>query len=106
MSAEISLPSGYHLVGFDTLESTNDEAKRLARSGAADGTVVWARTQSAGRGRWGRKWESERGNLFCSVLVDPGCPPAQAMQLSFVAAVALAETLEAQVPHGTAVECK
>ena len=106
MSAEISLPSGYHLVGFDTLESTNDEAKRLARSGAADGTVVWARTQSAGRGRWGRKWESERGNLFCSVLVDPGCPPAQAMQLSFVAVVALAETLEAQVPHGTAVECK
>ncbi len=106
MSAEISLPSGYHLVRFDTLESTNDEAKRLARSGAADGTVVWARTQTAGRGRRERIWNSEPGNLFCSVLVDPGCPPAQAMQLSFVAAVALADIVEARVPRGTPVECK
>ena len=51
-----SLPHGFRLLRFATIGSTNDEAKALARAGAADGTLVWADEQTAGRGRRGRLW--------------------------------------------------
>ena len=46
-----SLPEGFLLHRYDTVGSTNDEARQLARDGAPAGTVVWAAAQSAGRGR-------------------------------------------------------
>lgn len=70
----------------------------MARDGAADGTVIWAQSQTAGRGRHGRGWESPQGNLYCSLLLRPEVPPAEAAQLSFVAALALAEALEPVLP--------
>ena len=48
--------------------STNDEAKALARAGAAEGTLVWAGEQTAGRGRRGRAWLSPPGNLYLSLV--------------------------------------
>lgn len=89
MSAHVQLPSGYTLSACDTIDSTNEQAKRLAAEGAPQGTVVWARRQTAGRGRRGRAWISEPGNLYASVLLRPRCPPAQALQISFVAANAM-----------------
>ena len=56
--ANISLPSGYRLAAHETIGSTNDEAKRLAAEGAPEGTVVWARRQTQGRGRQDRAWMS------------------------------------------------
>ncbi len=82
----------YRLFAHDSLASTNDEARRLA-AGEDAGALVWAREQTAGRGRRGRHWDSGRGNLFCTVLLKPGCPPAQANQLSFVAALGVAGAL-------------
>ncbi len=73
--------------------STNDEIKLLLAQGAAEGTVVRAQRQTAGRGRRGRQWISEPGNLYCSLLLTPRCPLAQANQLSFVMAVAVGQTI-------------
>ena len=60
---------------------------RLARQGAAAGTLVWALAQTAGRGRRGRDWASPRGNLYLSLVLRPACPPDRAAQLGFVAAL-------------------
>ena len=54
-----ALPSFYRLVAFDRIDSTNEEGRRQATAGAAEGTLLWAREQLAGRGRRGRKWHSQ-----------------------------------------------
>jgi len=87
------LPAAYRLVLYDTVDSTNDEAKRLARAGAEEGTLVWGHEQTAGRGRRGRAWASPPGNLYASLILRPQCPLDQAAQLSFVAALAVGDTL-------------
>lgn len=92
------LPPAYRLVALDSVESTNDEAKRLAREGAEDGTLVWAREQRRGRGRYGRDWESPRGNLYLSLVLRPDCPVSEATQLGFVAALALGDALGVVLP--------
>jgi len=96
--AAIDLPPAYRLVRLGRVGSTNDEAKRLARDGAEDGTLVWALEQTAGRGRRGRAWSSPPGNLYCSLVLRPEVPPAEAAQLGFVAAVGLGEAIGALVP--------
>ena len=75
-----SLPQGFRLLHVAAIGSTNDEAKALARAGAADGTLVWADEQTAGRGRRGRAWASPPGNLYLSLVQRPGGAPAQAAQ--------------------------
>jgi BirA family biotin operon repressor/biotin-[acetyl-CoA-carboxylase] ligase len=106
MSAQPKLPTGFALRAYDSLPSTNDEAKRLAAEDAPHGTIVWARTQSAGRGRRGRAWESPAGNLYATVLLRIAIPVDRATQAGFVAALALAETAEVLLPPGAEVRCK
>ena len=79
----------------DIVGSTSDEAKALAQAGAPDGSVVWAREQSAGRGRYTRQWLSPPGNLYLSAVLRPAIPPARTAELGFVAALAVAETVDA-----------
>lgn len=98
MTAAVSLPPAYRLVVLDSVGSTNEEAKRLAREGAEDGTLVWAREQTAGRGRGGRGWISPRGNLYLSLVLRPECPAWRAAELGFVAAVGLGDALASLVP--------
>lgn len=95
----------YHLLSYDVIDSTNDEARRLAQGGAAHGAVIWAKKQTAGRGRLQRPWVSEDGNLFVSVLLQPNCDIATSTQLSFVTAVAVMDALKPIVPHHT-LACK
>jgi len=85
-------------VSHETLDSTNAEAKRLAEQGDYGPLWIRADKQSAGRGRRGREWTSETGNLFCSGLYPHGGTARQSAQMSFVAALALADTLEHYVP--------
>ena len=87
------LPAVYRLVRYDTVGSTNDEAKYLARASAEEGTLVWGIEQTAGRGRRGRAWSSPRGNLYASLILRPHCPLDQATQLGFIAALAVGNTL-------------
>jgi BirA family biotin operon repressor/biotin-[acetyl-CoA-carboxylase] ligase len=96
--ARPKLPPAYRLVALETVGSTNDEALRLAVEGAEDGTLVWAREQTAGRGRQGRGWSSPPGNLYLSMVLRPDCAPAEAAQLSFVAGLALGEAFGSIAP--------
>jgi BirA family biotin operon repressor/biotin-[acetyl-CoA-carboxylase] ligase len=80
------------------LASTMDEARTQARDGAPDGTVVVARRQTRGRGRLGRDWASPEGNLYASILLRPGLPPARLSELGFIAALAVADTVDAMLP--------
>ena len=100
------LAPGYELIAFERLGSTNEEAKRRAAEGAAEGTLVWAREQTAGKGRRGRSWISPRGNLHLSLLLRPECPAAAASQLGQVAAVAAGDALEALLPPATSILLK
>jgi BirA family biotin operon repressor/biotin-[acetyl-CoA-carboxylase] ligase len=87
------LPSPCRLVAFDTLGSTNEEARRLATDGAPAWTFVWAREQTAGRGRRGNGWISPPGNMYLSAILRPVCAPATAAQLGFVVALALSDAI-------------
>lgn len=101
-----TLLEDYHLLSYDVLDSTNEEAKRLANGGGAHGAVIWAKRQTNGRGRMGRTWISAEGNLFVTMLLSPPVELAKCAQLSFVAAVAVAETLEAIVAEPKSIACK
>lgn len=86
-------PEACRIVFSEEVGSTNDEARRLLAEGAGAWTVAWARSQSGGRGRDGRRWSSPPGNLYASLLLRPPGPPARVAQLAFVAAVAIGEAL-------------
>ncbi|MBI5419329.1 MAG: biotin--[acetyl-CoA-carboxylase] ligase [Deltaproteobacteria bacterium] len=76
-------------------DSTNRRAAELAEKGAPHGTVVCADAQTAGRGRFGRRWESPPGlNLYVSLLLRPPMEPLLAPQLTLVTAIALAKAAE------------
>ena len=105
-TAAPSLPESYRLLRYDTIGSTNDEAKALARAGAPEGTLVWAGEQTAGRGRRGRGWVSPPGNLYLSLILRPAVAPARAAQLGFVAALALGEGLGALCGPALEIRCK
>ena len=95
MSRTPVLPDGWTLVALQSVGSTNDEAARLAEAGAPEGTVVWAREQTGGRGRRGRRWASPVGNLYSSTILRPACSAARAAELGFVAALAVADIVPA-----------
>lgn len=79
------------------IDSTNDALKARAVAGAEDGLVLRADRQLAGRGRRGRAWTSEPGNLYVSLLLRPEKAPAEAATLGFVAAMAIGNLLRAVV---------
>ncbi len=88
----------FNVLHYDTIGSTNDEARRLAAEGAEHGTVVHADEQKSGRGRLARTWFSPPGNLYMSVLLRLDLPPGRISELSFVAAVAVAEAVAGLAP--------
>ena len=83
---------------FDVLESTMDEARARVLVGAEEGTVIVALKQQGGRGRRGRVWESSLGNLHLTYVTYSTLPLSQAVQLSFVACVAVGEELRGLLP--------
>lgn len=106
MERPSSLPAGYRLAAFESLDSTNEQARRIAGDGALDGTVIWAKSQTAGRGRQGRQWQSPQGNLYCSILLRPQMAAGEAAQYSFVSVLALGHALEGLLPDGVAMQYK
>lgn len=79
---------------FGEIGSTNVKAFELARAGAAEGTVVMAESQTGGKGRIGRRWESPAGvNIYISIILRPPVAPQDAQGLTFLTAVATAEAI-------------
>lgn len=73
--------------------STNDDLRALALDGAPHGTAILADTQTGGRGRLGRRWDSPPGaNVLLSVLVRQPIPPSRLALVTLGAAVATATT--------------
>lgn len=90
---------------FHEIGSTNSHLRELAEAGATEGTVVVAESQTQGRGRLGRRWESPPfSNLYLSILLRPQLSPAHAAQMTLMAAVALAETVEGFVALRPAIK--
>jgi BirA family biotin operon repressor/biotin-[acetyl-CoA-carboxylase] ligase len=86
------------LVERDTVGSTNAEALKFALAGEKGPLWVMARRQTAGRGRRGRAWISEPGNLYASLLLIDPSPPDRAFELSFVAALAVHDAVAVLAP--------
>jgi BirA family biotin operon repressor/biotin-[acetyl-CoA-carboxylase] ligase len=82
-------PAAWRIARFDTLGSTNDEARRLALGGDPGRVWIVANEQTQGRGRHARRWSSPRGNLYASALLVEPAPVALAAQIGFAAGVAL-----------------
>jgi BirA family biotin operon repressor/biotin-[acetyl-CoA-carboxylase] ligase len=84
---------------YGKVKSTNDVARELAESGAAEGTIVTAEEQTRGRGRLGRHWYSPAASgIYVSIILRPRFSPEKAPGISIMAAVALAQTLESYAP--------
>ncbi|MBS1184088.1 MAG: birA 1 [Proteobacteria bacterium] len=95
---ELVCPAGYAAVHLDAVGSTNAEAFERARQGASSGLWVVARRQTAGRGRRGRVWASDPGNLYSSLLLLDPIEEARLGELPLVVALAVHDALAAALP--------
>ena len=85
---------GKEILFFSEIDSTNREARDRAKGGAGEGTVILADSQSCGKGRLGRSWESPPGaNLYFSIILKPPICPSDAPQITLLAGVAVARAL-------------
>ena len=88
-----SLPGFINIIRKEITGSTNEDIALLAKQNAEAWTVVHALEQNSGRGRYGKTWDSQRGNLFMSLLLRPAVGPRRWGELSFLSAVAVATIL-------------
>jgi len=87
--------TGTPVTHYAELASTNVEAMRLATAGFADPCWIVADRQTAGKGRSGRHWLGDPGNLFASYMFTTDAPVASASQLSLVAGIAAFDAVAA-----------
>jgi BirA family biotin operon repressor/biotin-[acetyl-CoA-carboxylase] ligase len=96
---------GRKIYSFDLIDSTNECAKALANCSAAEGTIVFAEQQTAGKGRFGREWTADPNeNLTFSIILRPELKLDSTQLLPLYVAVAVAEAVEES--SGMTVECK
>ena len=101
---------GYHMVSdlgtgiigkqaiyyYDSIASTNDKAYELAESGAPEGTIVVAETQTRGKGRAGRQWVSPKGaGIYMSLILRPGVEMSQIQAITLITALAVIKAVKA-----------
>lgn len=91
----MSLPP---VLAFEEIDSTSAEARRRAADGETGPFWITASRQTAGHGRRGRTWETGSGNLAATLLFTTGKPAGEAAQVSFVAALAVADLALAYLP--------
>lgn len=84
----------YKLLVFNEIDSTSSEAIRIAKRDKPDRNyAILAKSQTKGRGRSGKNWQSTSGNLHTSLLIKPKCELELLPQLSFVTALSVYDTL-------------
>ncbi|MEM7060294.1 MAG: biotin--[acetyl-CoA-carboxylase] ligase [Pseudomonadota bacterium] len=87
------------MVVFDSIDSTNEEARRRVEAGDSGPLWIASKQQTKGRGRQGRNWQSQPGNLAATGLFPFAGTPAEAAKLSFATSLAAAEVFEALAPR-------
>ncbi|MEO0115749.1 MAG: biotin--[acetyl-CoA-carboxylase] ligase [candidate division WOR-3 bacterium] len=85
---------GHKIYSFLVLTSTNDEALKLAKKGAKEGTIVISRIQTKGRGRGENIWYSEPGGLYISIILRPNLSREELLPFSLVIANSVAKAIE------------
>lgn len=100
------MPHGFEAVFYPELESTNLTAVALAKNIEQGATWVIAGRQTGGRGRRGRIWTSETGNLYCSLLWRPNLKPSELAPLPYVIALAVRQTVIELGIDESRVKCK
>ena len=85
----------FNILRFDTVESTNTEAAKQAKLGADEGLCVIAQRQTAGRGRHGRTWVSEKdAGLYFSIVLRPKIDMRFLPLITLMTGVAVYDTLK------------
>ena len=91
-AVEHGLEAPFEVEYHDTIDSTNDRARALAKAGETD-VAVLADEQTGARGRLDRQWSSPSGGIWLSIVCRPDIPPAQAPIYTLAAAVATTDAL-------------
>jgi BirA family biotin operon repressor/biotin-[acetyl-CoA-carboxylase] ligase len=106
MVTEVRLPAGHRLIHFTEIDSTNAEALRRAVKGERGPIWLWADRQKQGRGRLGRNWVSETGNLYATLLIALAVRPSVAAGLSIVVPLAVLNSFRAYLSGTSRLELK
>ncbi len=86
---------GHNIHYYEECTSTQTIAHELVRNGAVDGTIVVAESQSEGKGRMARPWESTKGKgIWMTIIIRPNILPHQAPQFTLIAAVAVVNAIK------------
>ncbi|MFV0297358.1 MAG: biotin--[acetyl-CoA-carboxylase] ligase [Hyphomicrobiaceae bacterium] len=96
---DLTFPATWNNVALDVTDSTNSEAMRRIAAGDTGPTWITATVQTAGRGRSGRSWSTERGNLAASLLFAPATTPAHLPELALVAGLAVHGAATSLIPE-------
>lgn len=84
---------GYRIIHYDTVASTNDIAKEIAKKNREEKIVVLAEKQTSGKGRLGRRWISPKGGVWLSLILRPKLSLEDASKLTFIMSLSVAETI-------------
>ncbi|MFN7039351.1 MAG: biotin--[acetyl-CoA-carboxylase] ligase [Alphaproteobacteria bacterium] len=106
ISTENNWYKNFNLLIFDEIDSTNEEAKRLCHAGIKENFIIWAKSQTKGKGRQGKKWISPENNLYLSLLIRPNCTASEATNFSFLAAIAAGEAIKENSINCNSLEYK
>ena len=88
------MKKNFKIINFKKVDSTNNIAKKLAVNGENESLVVVADSQTAGRGRLGRTFLSEKGGVYFSVILRPNIKAEDTIFITVAAAVAVARAIE------------
>ncbi len=94
----MTVPAVLSLISIDVATSSSDIAWQAVAEGALEGTAFLVGKQTAGRGRRGSGWSSARGGMYLSVVLRPRADASALWGLSFVAALAIRETIAERLP--------
>lgn len=90
-----NIPIINNVLYYDTITSTNDKAKELGRRGSVHGSLIVAKTQTAGRGRLGRSFDSDTDDgLYFSLMLRPEVMPNHLPSITLMTALAVSKAIE------------
>lgn len=84
----------YNIISFEEIDSTNEEAKRLARAGVSGNFLIISKRQTAGVGRRMRQWKAPDGNLNLSLMLQTSTPLDKLYNIVFIAGIALLDSIK------------